>query len=88
MALTPRAIGEWMHVGHSEEAGMRKKDFVVMTSKELRAAREQMGLTQQQAADKYELSLEGFKKYELGLRPIPGPVKLLTKFFLNNQQKK
>jgi transcriptional regulator with XRE-family HTH domain len=66
---------------------MRKKNFLVMSSIELRAAREEMGLTQQEAADKYELSLEGYKKYELGLRPIPGPVKLLTQIFLERQRK-
>lgn len=67
---------------------MRKKNFPVMSAAELRAAREEMALTQQEAADKYEISLEGFKKYELGLRPIPGPIRLLTKLFLDQSRKK
>ena len=66
---------------------MRKKNFPVMSATELRAAREEIGLTQQEAADEYEISLEGYKKYELGLRPIPGPVKLLTYIFLERRRK-
>jgi transcriptional regulator with XRE-family HTH domain len=54
-----------------------------MTGAEFRAARKRMGLTQAAAAKKYELSLNAIKQYELGLRPIPGPVRLLTLQFLN-----
>lgn len=65
----------------------RQTHFPTMQPAELRAAREEMGLTQQEAADRYELSLPGYKKYELGLRPIPGPVRLLTAFFLQKHRK-
>jgi DNA-binding XRE family transcriptional regulator len=67
---------------------VRQKNYPVMSSDELRAAREELGWTQQEAAERYEISLDGYKKYELGLRPIPGPVKLLTGFFLEQRRKK
>jgi transcriptional regulator with XRE-family HTH domain len=59
-----------------------------MTAAELRAAREEMGLTQQEAANRYELSLSGYKKYELGVTAIPGPVRVLTKRLLSEHRKK
>jgi transcriptional regulator with XRE-family HTH domain len=65
----------------------RQKNFPVMKPEELRAAREEMGLTQQEAADKYEISHRGYKNYELGLRPIPGPVKILTALLLEKHRK-
>ena len=58
-----------------------------MSPEELRAAREEMGLTQSEAAEKYELSLRGYKHYELGQRAIPGPVKVLTKILLDQHRK-
>ena len=65
----------------------RQTNFPVMQPNELRTAREELGLTQSEAAQKYEISLQGYKKYELGERPIPGPVRLLTKFFLEQHRK-
>jgi transcriptional regulator with XRE-family HTH domain len=65
----------------------RQTNFPIMEAEELRAARQEMGLTQQEAANKYELSLRGYKQYELGERPIPGPVRLLTKYFLQEYRK-
>jgi DNA-binding transcriptional regulator YiaG len=66
----------------------RQTNFPLMSAEELRAAREEMGLTQQEFANKCELSLNAIKQYELGLRSIPGPVRLLTKNFLQNHRKK
>jgi transcriptional regulator with XRE-family HTH domain len=58
-----------------------------MQPEELRAAREEMGLTQPEAADRYGLSLSGYKKYELGRTPIPGPVRILTQYLLTEHRK-
>lgn len=66
----------------------RQSNFPIMPPETLRAAREEMGLSQQAAADKYEISLRGYKNYELGQKPIPGPVKLLTERFLLEHRKK
>jgi transcriptional regulator with XRE-family HTH domain len=66
----------------------RQTNFPIMKAEELRAARQEFGLTQQEAANKYELSLRGYKQYELDERPIPGPVRLLTKYFLQEIRKK
>jgi len=66
---------------------MGNKNSSTMSSEELRAAREEMGLTQQEAADRYRLSLIGYKQYELGKRPIPGPIALLTDYFLRDHRK-
>jgi transcriptional regulator with XRE-family HTH domain len=65
----------------------RQINYSTMTPDQLRAAREELGLTQNEAAKKYELSLRGYKNYELGERPIPGPVKLLTQYFLIDHRK-
>jgi transcriptional regulator with XRE-family HTH domain len=59
-----------------------------MQPEELRAARHEMGLTQQEAAEKYELSLRGYKNYELGEKPIPGPIKILTRYYLQEHRRK
>jgi transcriptional regulator with XRE-family HTH domain len=59
-----------------------------MKPEDLKAARQEMGLTQEEAARKYELSLSGYKKYELGISAIPGPVKVLTNHFLREHRKK
>jgi transcriptional regulator with XRE-family HTH domain len=66
----------------------RQTKFQAMTPEELRAAREEMGFTQDEAARLYELSLSGYKKYELGISAIPGPVKVLTKRLLQEYRKK
>jgi transcriptional regulator with XRE-family HTH domain len=65
----------------------RAKPYPRMTADEFRAAPKRMGLTQVQAAKKYELSLNAIKQYELDLRPIPGPVRLLTLEFLSYCEK-
>jgi transcriptional regulator with XRE-family HTH domain len=67
---------------------MTPKTRKVMQPEELRAARHEMGLTQQEAADKYELSLRGYKNYELGEKPIPGPIKILTRYYLQEHRRK
>ena len=54
-----------------------------MTPEELRAARKEMGLTQEEAARKYGAGLRSYKNWELGERAIPGPVVVLTKYLLN-----
>ena len=61
--------------------------FPIMQSEELRASRKEMGLTQQEAADRYEISLAGYKQYELGRRPIPGPVRIVTRLLLRDYRK-
>jgi DNA-binding transcriptional regulator YiaG len=66
----------------------RQKNFPIMPPEELRTAREELALTQQEAADLYEISLRGYKNYELGQKPIPGPVKKLTKYLLAEHRKK
>jgi transcriptional regulator with XRE-family HTH domain len=66
---------------------MGNKKFPPVSSEVLRAAREEMGLTQQEAADKYRISLIGYKQYELGKRPIPGPIALLTEYFLKDHRR-
>jgi putative transcriptional regulator len=53
-----------------------------MTPEELRAARAEMGLTQVEAAKLYNVSLSGYKKWELGERKIEGPAVPLTKHLL------
>jgi transcriptional regulator with XRE-family HTH domain len=65
----------------------RQTNFPTMTPEELRSARQELGLTQREIAEKYEISLKGYKKYEEGERPIPGPVKLLTKYVLQEFRK-
>jgi transcriptional regulator with XRE-family HTH domain len=65
----------------------RQTNYSTMTADQLRAAREELGLTQSEAASKYEISLRGYKNYELGERPIPGPIKLLTQYFLMEHRK-
>jgi transcriptional regulator with XRE-family HTH domain len=64
----------------------RQKNFLIMSGVELRAAREEMGMTQREMAEKYEISVDGYKQYELGRRPIPGPVKMLTKMLLRDHR--
>jgi DNA-binding transcriptional regulator YiaG len=71
-----------------ETKSPRQKTYAIMTPEELRSAREEMGMTQPEAAAKYELSLRGYKHYELGQRAIPGPVKVLTKFLLDQYRRK
>jgi DNA-binding transcriptional regulator YiaG len=66
----------------------RQTNYPIMSPEELRVARQEMELTQPEAANKYELSLRGYKQYELGERAIPGPVKLLTQYFLRDHRKK
>ena len=66
----------------------RQKNFPIMPPEALRSAREELGLTQQEAADLYEISLRGYKNYELGEKPIPGPVKKLTAYLLMDHRKK
>jgi DNA-binding transcriptional regulator YiaG len=58
-----------------------------MTSEELRAARSEMGLTQTEAAEKFGVSLSGYKKWELGVATIPGPAVLLVKYLLLDARK-
>ena len=65
----------------------RQINYPIMSPDELVTARKEMGLTQPEAAAKYELSLRGYKNYEYGERTIPGPVRLLTKFFLMDHRK-
>lgn len=59
-----------------------------MTKEELRDARKEMEMTQEDAADKYQVSIRSYKAYELGEAKIPGPVKLLTKYLLKEFRKK
>ena len=59
-----------------------REEFNIMKPEQLRAAREEMGLTQVEAAKKYNVKLRTYKNYELGNTAIPGPVKLLTVYFL------
>ena len=54
-----------------------------MTPEELRAVRAEMGLTQIEAAELYNVSLSGYKKWELGQRKIDGPAVPLTKYLLD-----
>jgi DNA-binding transcriptional regulator YiaG len=54
-----------------------------MTPERLRAARLELGLTQEQAAEKYGVSLSGYKKWELGLAATPGTAAILTKYLLS-----
>jgi DNA-binding transcriptional regulator YiaG len=59
-----------------------------MTADDLRAARAEMGLTQVDAANLYNISLSGYKKWELGERKIEGPAVPLTKYLLASYRKK
>ena len=63
------------------------ESYIAMKPDELRAAREEMGLTQMEAARKYEIKLRTYKNYELGETAIPGPVKLLTALFIRDYRK-
>ena len=79
--------------GHLEQiSGLRlirdMKKFAPMTAAELRAARQEMQLTQPAAAERYQLPLRTYKAYELGEFQIPGPVKVLTQYFLEEFRKK
>jgi DNA-binding transcriptional regulator YiaG len=53
-------------------------DLPTMTKDELRAAREEMGLSQEQAARALGVSLSGYKKWELGIANISGTAVILT----------
>lgn len=59
-----------------------------MSAEELRAARLEIGLTQPEAAKKYDISLRAYKNYELGERDVPGPIRLLTEYYLKEFRKK
>ena len=63
------------------------ESYIVMKPGELRAAREEMELTQMEAARKYEIKLRTYKNYELGETAIPGPVKLLTESFIREHRR-
>ena len=58
-----------------------------MTPEELRAARAEMGLTQEEAANKYGAGLRSYKNWELGERTIPGPVVVLTRYLVDEFRK-
>jgi DNA-binding transcriptional regulator YiaG len=59
-----------------------------MTPEELRAIRTEMGGTQAEAAVRYGVSTVTYKRWELGITDIPGPVVLLSRFLLDAHRKK
>jgi DNA-binding transcriptional regulator YiaG len=71
---------------HMNKYDPSTETYTAMRPHELRAAREEMGLTQMEAARKYEIKLRTYKNYELGGTGIPGPVKLLTAFFVREHR--
>jgi transcriptional regulator with XRE-family HTH domain len=60
--------------------------YPVMTGGELRAIRQELGLTQFDAAKKFEVQFRTYKNYELGATPIPGPVRLLAGYFIRDNR--
>lgn len=64
-----------------------KKQFRGMQPDELRDARTIMQLTQSEAAKRYGVSLRGYKNYELGQRPIPETIRILTGYLLKDFKK-
>ena len=77
---SPMPIIDMLAVGHHNVA-MTK--LPTMTPERLRAARLELRLTQEQAAEKYGVSLSGYKKWELGVAAIPGTAVILTKYLLD-----
>jgi DNA-binding transcriptional regulator YiaG len=57
----------------------RQTRYEVMQPDELRSIRKRLKWTQDEGARHLEISVRGYKQYELGERPIPGPVKILMR---------
>ena len=68
-----------------EVGGMNK--LPTMTSEELRAVRAELSITQREAAEKFGVSLSGYKKWEEGVASIPGPAVLLIRYILRDFRK-
>jgi len=50
-----------------------------MTSEELHALRKSIGLTQEQAAEKFGVDIRSYRRWENGERGIPGPAVVLAR---------
>lgn len=62
-------------------------DLPTMTPEELRAIREEMGLKQVEAPPLFGVALSSYKKWEMGLRSIPGPAVLLARKYIKEFKK-
>lgn len=60
------------------------KPLPTMTPEELRAIREEMALTQEEAAVKYGVAGNTYKRWERGERKIPGTAVILSKYLIND----
>ena len=71
-----------MSTDHTTPRRPRQTQYEAMLPDELRSIRKQLGWTQDEGARRLEISVRGYKQYELGERPIPGPVKILMRKYL------
>ncbi len=63
-------------------------DLPTMTPAELRAFREELGITQADAAKLLGVATHTYKRWEMGIRSIPGPAVILTGIRLEQHRRK
>lgn len=66
------------------EVGGMKKPLPTMTAEEIRAARDILGWTQVEAAEKLGVTVSALRKWEQKSRKITGTAVILIKFYLRD----
>jgi DNA-binding transcriptional regulator YiaG len=67
--------------------GCSMSNLPTMTPEELRAVRAEMGDTQAEAAARYGVAVNTYKRWELGIRAVPGPVVILSRVILDTHRR-